>query len=103
MIHGLLDYVMQLLEVPVTKDGSGYYIKASDGKCELFNNQDIENDTSTTLVSSIDSTFLQGRCAEVHARGEVIGKLGVIHPEVITTFDLGMPAAAIEINIEPFL
>lgn len=64
---------------------------------------DIDNDTSTTSISSIDSTFLQGRCAEVYACGEVIGKLGVIHPEVITAFDLGMPAAAIEINIEPFL
>ena len=103
MIHGLLDYVMQLLEVPVTKDGRGYYIKASDGKRGLFNNQDIDNDTFITSISSIDSTFLQGRCAEVYACGEVIGKLGVIHPEVITAFDLGMPAAAIEINIEPFL
>lgn len=35
--------------------------------------------------------------------GEVIGKLGVIHPEVITAFNLAMPAAAIEFNIEPFL
>ena len=87
----------------MTKEGRGYYIKASDGKCGLFYNQDIDNDTSTTSISAIDSTFLQGRCAEVYACGEVIGKLGVIHPEVITTFGLGMPAAAIEINIEPFL
>ena len=33
VIHGLLDRVMQLLEVPFTQDGSGYYIKATDGTC----------------------------------------------------------------------
>ena len=32
VIHGLLDRVMQLLEVPFTQDGSGYFIKATDGK-----------------------------------------------------------------------
>ena len=32
MIHGLLDHVMQLLELPLTKDGSGYYIEAVNGK-----------------------------------------------------------------------
>ena len=31
VIHGLLDRVMQLLEVPFTQDGSGYFIKAIDG------------------------------------------------------------------------
>jgi len=31
VIHGLLDRLMQLLECPFTKDGSGYYIQASTG------------------------------------------------------------------------
>ena len=32
VIHGLLDRVMQLLQVPFTKDDTGYYLKAADGK-----------------------------------------------------------------------
>lgn len=50
-----------------------------------------------------DSTFFPGRCAEVHVRGQVIGRLGVLHPEVLTSFDLNMPASAVEIDIECFL
>ncbi|XP_064385368.1 phenylalanine--tRNA ligase beta subunit-like [Halichondria panicea] len=80
VIHGLLDRVMQLLEVSFTKDGSGYFLKAAE-----------------------DSTYFPGRCAEVCVRGKVIGKLGVLHPGVLTTFDLNMPTSALEIDIEPFL
>ena len=50
-----------------------------------------------------DSTFFPGRCVDVHVRGEVVGRLGVLHPDVLTAFDLNMPASALEINIEPFL
>jgi phenylalanyl-tRNA synthetase beta chain len=79
IIHGLLDRVMQLLEVALSPD-DGYQIKQSD-----------------------DSTYFPGRCAEVHVRGSLIGRLGVLHPDVITSFDLNLPAAAMEIDIEPFL
>ena len=50
-----------------------------------------------------DSTYFPGRCAEVHVRGNLIGHLGVLHPDVITSFDLNLPAAAMEIGIEYFL
>ena len=82
-IHGLLDRVMQLLEIPPasSKDSlDGYRLKG----CE-------------------DATFQPGRCAEIIACGKVIGKLGVLHPETILKFELTCPCAAIEINIEPFL
>jgi phenylalanyl-tRNA synthetase beta chain len=80
IIHGLLDRVMQLLEVQFTDDGTGYHIEMCD-----------------------DSTYFPGRCAEVHVRGNLIGHLGVLHPDVITSFDLNLPAAAMEIGIEYFL
>ncbi|EMP37287.1 Phenylalanyl-tRNA synthetase beta chain [Chelonia mydas] len=79
VIHGLLDRVMQLLAVPPSKE-SGYLIKAAE-----------------------DSAFFPGRCAEILAKGQSIGKLGVLHPDVITKFELTMPCSALEINIEPFL
>lgn len=82
IIHGLLDRLMQLLEVPPSPDktSSGYYLRA----CE-------------------DATYFPGRAAEIVAWGEVVGRLGVLHPEVMTAFDLNLPCAGLEINIEPFL
>nr|CAG4640742.1 EOG090X03QT [Eulimnadia texana] len=82
VVHGLLDRVMQLLEIPFSaaKDETGYYLRPCD-----------------------DATFFPGRCAEVVAYGKVVGILGVLHPEVIGRFELTLPCAALEINIEPFL
>ncbi|XP_078184806.1 phenylalanine--tRNA ligase beta subunit isoform X2 [Callithrix jacchus] len=80
IIHGLLDRIMQLLDVPPGEDKAGYVIRASEGPA-----------------------FFPGRCAEIFARGQSIGKLGVLHPDVITKFELTMPCSSLEINIEPFL
>uniref|UniRef100_A0A803V7I0 Phenylalanine--tRNA ligase beta subunit n=1 Tax=Ficedula albicollis TaxID=59894 RepID=A0A803V7I0_FICAL len=49
------------------------------------------------------TAFFPGRCAEVFAKGQSIGKLGVVHPDVITKFELTMPCSVLEINIEPFM
>jgi len=82
IIHGLLDRVMQLLEVPFSADktSAGYFLRSSD-----------------------DASYFPNRAAEIVAFGQVIGRLGVLHPEVITAFDLTLPCSALEINIEPFL
>ncbi|TRY94067.1 hypothetical protein DNTS_027304 [Danionella cerebrum] len=79
VIHGLLDRIMQLLDI---KPGSenGYHIQAAE-----------------------DSTFFPGRCAEIFLAGKSIGHLGVLHPDVISQFELTMPCSAIDLNIEPFL
>jgi len=84
IIHGLLDRVMQLLEVPYLKPGesptSGY-----------------------SLQQGQEPIFFPGRAADIVAYGQVVGSLGVLHPDVITAFDLNLPCSALEINIEPFL
>lgn len=79
VIHGLLDRVMQLLDVKPGRN-QGYHIQAAE-----------------------DSTFFPGRCAEIFSRGKSIGHLGVLHPDVISRFELTMPCSAIDIDIEPFL
>ncbi|XP_037089037.1 phenylalanine--tRNA ligase beta subunit-like [Pollicipes pollicipes] len=79
VIHGLLDRVMQLLEVP-SDPVSGYCLRPAD-----------------------DPSYFPGRCADVMAFGEPIGRLGVLHPDVITRFELNMPCSAVEITLEPFL
>ncbi|XP_016098007.1 phenylalanine--tRNA ligase beta subunit [Sinocyclocheilus grahami] len=79
VIHGLLDRVMQLLDVKPDRN-QGYHIQAAE-----------------------DSTFFPGRCAEIFSCGKSIGHLGVLHPDVISRFELTMPCSAIDIDIEPFL
>ncbi|XP_051156804.1 phenylalanine--tRNA ligase beta subunit [Leptopilina boulardi] len=82
IIHGLLDRVMNQLEISwdINKDNSGYYLRAAD-----------------------DPTFFPQRCAEIIAYGKTIGKMGVLHPNVISKFELNLPCSVLEINIEPFL
>jgi len=82
IIHGLLDRLMQLLEVPSVQSGSsdGYFLRQGE-----------------------DPTFFPGRAADIVAYGQVVGSLGVLHPDVVTGFDLNLPCSAIEINLEPFL
>merc|ERR1711990_624518 len=82
IIHGLLDRIMQLLECSPVQSGSaaGYFIRQGD-----------------------NPAYFPGRAADIVAHGQVIGSLGVVHPEVITAFDLNLPCSGLEINIEPFL
>ncbi|XP_059489950.1 phenylalanine--tRNA ligase beta subunit isoform X2 [Neocloeon triangulifer] len=82
VVHGLLDRVMQLLGVPFRSEGEGI-------------GYHLEHDE--------DPTYFPKRCAKIIYGGNVIGKIGVLHPDVITKFELTMPCSAVEINIEPFL
>lgn len=80
VVHGLLDRIMQLLQVPWTKDGTGYYLESND-----------------------DPSYFPGRCANIVHKGTVIGRVGVLHPTVLHAFELTYPCSAIEICIEPFV
>lgn len=82
VVHGLLDRVMQLLDVP-WKSGNqkhGYYLQATD-----------------------DPAYFPGRCASILLNGVTIGRIGVLHPTVLQAFELTTPCSAVEFNIEPFV
>lgn len=51
----------------------------------------------------LDPTYYPGRCAEIICHGTSIGKIGVLHPDVLTKFELTNPCSAVEINIQPFV
>lgn len=96
-----MDRLMQILNLQFSpKDGNTYQIKSANGKkdCKLFQFCKIIN----TIVI-IDESYFPGRCAQIYYRGVSIGVMGVVHPEVITGYELNMPCSAFEINIEPFL
>ncbi|CAD7083828.1 unnamed protein product [Hermetia illucens] len=79
VVHGLLDRVMQLLEVPWKKD-EGYYLQATE-----------------------DPAFFPGRCANILYKNVTIGKIGVLHPTVLHAFELTHPCSVVEFVIEPFV
>lgn len=82
IIHGLLDRVMLMLNVPMTSPGTstGYYIKPSNLP-----------------------TLFPGRQAEIFLNGKVVGAFGIIHPEVSANFDAPYVSSILELNIEPLL
>jgi len=81
IIHGLLDRVMELLEVPRCEVGSadGFYIKKGDSPCFFH------------------------VCADIYLWNEKVGEMGVVHPNTLKAFELPNPVAAFELNLEPFL
>lgn len=48
-------------------------------------------------------TFFPGRQAAVAYKGIVIGAFGIVHPEVMSNFEVPNVASLLEINIEPFI
>ncbi|EDS36637.1 phenylalanyl-tRNA synthetase beta chain [Culex quinquefasciatus] len=79
VVHGLLDRVMQLLEVPWDKE-QGYFLRAVD-----------------------DPSYFPGRCAAIVYKGTDIGRIGVLHPTVLTAFELTTPCSVVEFNMEYFV
>ncbi|KAJ3427599.1 phenylalanine--tRNA ligase beta subunit [Anaeramoeba flamelloides] len=82
-IHGLLDRIMEVLEVPCDLEGEkseAYYIKETD-----------------------HPSYLPGRCASVFYRHKQVGYLGVLHPEVLNNFNISTPCSVLEIDLEEFL
>ncbi|KZW04107.1 phenylalanyl-tRNA synthetase [Exidia glandulosa HHB12029] len=103
VIHGLLDRIMQMLEIPKIASTdrtaqTGYYIAQFD-----------------------DPTFFPGRAAQIYYRPSSssssivleaktfiglrdvpIGTLGILHPTVLQNFEIGYPCSALEFDLTPF-
>ncbi|KAG5676763.1 hypothetical protein PVAND_006572 [Polypedilum vanderplanki] len=79
VVHGILDRIMQVLEVPWNKS-NGYSLKAVD-----------------------DPAYFPRRCASVLYKGISIGKIGILHPTVLEAFELVNPVSVVELTIEPFV
>lgn len=91
VIHGLLNRVMEVLRVPFLgdEDADALHMQTRyDGGYEW---RAEENDT-----------FFPGRAAAIYSRGKRVGEFGVVHPEVLSAFDISYPVAALELDLEPF-
>ncbi len=47
-----------------------------------------------------NSSFIPGRCAEVIVSGKAVGIIGEVHPLVLNTWEVEMPVAAFEIDVD---
>jgi len=81
LLHGLLDRLLQILEVDVS---GGYNLEASE-----------------------HPSYFPGRAADIILSSKEgkrkIGEIGVLHPQVCTAFELVCPVSAFEIELEGFL
>ncbi len=55
------------------------------------------------IIPTKHPTFIEGRAASIVHGEKPLGLIGEVHPEVLTAFDLRMPIAAFEINIQALL
>ncbi|XP_077297650.1 phenylalanine--tRNA ligase beta subunit [Arctopsyche grandis] len=78
-VHGLLDHIMKLLNV-VWDRKSGYYLNQTE-----------------------DPAYFSGRCAEILLKGKAIGKIGVLHPTVLSKFELNNPCSVVELVLDSFV
>ncbi len=78
-IHGLLDRIMEVLEIPFHKQ-SGYAIELSQ-----------------------DATYFPGRQASIYLKGKKIGSFGTLHPTVLERFGIKYPVSCIELELEPLI
>ncbi|PNW74324.1 hypothetical protein CHLRE_13g603900v5 [Chlamydomonas reinhardtii] len=89
VVHGLLNRVMEVLGVPY-RDEPG----ASSAP------------VSYHWAPAADPALFPGRQAAVFAStcgDKPVGVFGIVHPEVLTAFELPYPVSALELNIEPFV
>jgi phenylalanyl-tRNA synthetase beta chain len=82
VVHGLLDRLMEVLNVPADP-AQGYHTLAA--------------------APQQGGPWFQGRVADVLLRGQRVGRMGVVHPDVLARFDIAHPCSALELDIEPFL
>ncbi|XP_058067628.1 phenylalanine--tRNA ligase beta subunit, cytoplasmic [Magnolia sinica] len=82
VIHGLVDRIMEVVGIPFVPvgDSTGYYIRPSH-----------------------EPEFFPGRQASIIFKGKQIGTFGIVHPEVLTKFDIPDPCSFVELSIEAFL
>ena len=91
-----------MLDVPYGKKLEGgkvsYYYEANSGMFEYL--------TVDACVDRFraDVSYLDKRCAAIMlSNGKKVGTFGVLHPEVLASYQIGYPTSGLEMNLEYFL
>ncbi|KZT12764.1 phenylalanyl-tRNA synthetase [Laetiporus sulphureus 93-53] len=108
VIHGLLDRIMQMLEVPRisstdSKAVTGYYIQERHdptffpGRAATIYYRAPPNGKST-----LNNVMRELKAAIGMPGDQEIGVLGILHPTVLEKFEIPYPCSAVEFTLEPF-
>lgn len=105
-IHGLLDRLMTLMEVPHRPFAWAVPAAGADSAAApVFGRGGLRYfvESETTVPS-----YFPGRGARIvveRSSGErfTAGTFGVLHPKVLSAFELGYPVSVLEMNVEYFL
>lgn len=109
-VHGLLDKLMLVLGVPRIARGQdadfGYYIQESDDSAFLSGRGASiylrPKDTPQTASSSPLHT-IKSIARALPGQDLNIGTLGVLHPAVMSSYEIAFPCSSLEFNLEPLL
>jgi len=63
----------------------------------LLRNLDLEG--KFKFVACADSTFIEGRTAQIVVNDQVVGLFGEVAPEVLNNFEITSPIVAFEIQL----
>jgi len=110
VIHGLVDRVLTLTEVAPEEEYGSNSTKGDEEKFRVAREGWCYTIRELTAGDADAGTYFPGRAAEIlltspSTGGERvrIGTFGILHPEVLSAFDVGYPASCLEINLEPLM
>jgi len=83
-IHGLVDRIMLMNDVHFTSSES-------------------EHKRRYKVQNSENPTLFQGRGADVFINEQKVGFFGIVHPKVLSAYEIGLPCSVLELDIEIFL
>lgn len=100
LIHGLLDRVMTCAQIPPRDSYAGSSLTKEDTAYSVEKFENVEYGIEPADIP----TFFPGRSANVvlyiNNSKKIIGKLGVLHPEVLSNFEIEYPTSALEIMVD---
>lgn len=109
IIHGLVDRVMTLSEVAPEKEYVQNSTKGDEEKYRVSREGWYYTIVELAADDALAGTYFPGRAASILLSspdgGErvQIGTFGILHPEVLSNFDIQYPASCVELNLEALL
>ncbi|KAH7349431.1 phenylalanyl-tRNA synthetase [Plectosphaerella cucumerina] len=104
MVHGLLDRVLLMLRTAFITHDEGLAskqdvtLKAVDGASKQDGYWIDEIDEATFFAGHAAGVWLR-----IGGKEQRIGEFGILHPEVLNSFELKYPVSTLELNLEVFL
>ena len=89
-IHGLVDRLLQQ---------TGYLFQHDNSNSSALLPTAASTAPTYTLVPSDHPSFFPGRQADIVSGGVVLGRFGVLHPEVLAAFEVPYPVSALELDV----